>query len=336
MKAILYNQDRCQWGVENAQLPVRSDSDALIKVSHAGLCGSDMFRFDYPDNAYSSISLGHEIVGFVKAVADSHAEQLLDKRVVINPIINCSECRDCLEGNTQFCSNIQVIGKTKHGGFSEYVSAPVSNVYPLPEGFNDKLGVLVDGTAVVLHACSKIKKESINKVLVIGDGAVAALTIATFKSKYPGVSIKVRGKNKGNIARLADRYGIAELCNEDEEFDLSIETVGRAQSDSLNTAIKHTRKTGEILVLGVYPEDYKLDLDVRSAFYKELSIKGVNSFVCCESSNNFKDAIILINNSQVLFDGLITHELALDNFEHGLHLMKNKTQSGAIKVIFTP
>ncbi len=57
-----------------------------------------------------------------------------------------------------------------------------------------------------------------------------------------------------------------------------METVGRAQHNTLEQAVFHAGIGADVLVMGVFLEGYKMALALRSAFYKELSIQGVNSF----------------------------------------------------------
>src|SRR5690606_28093098 len=134
---------------------------------------------------------------------------------------------------------------------------------------------------------------------------------------------------------LCSKYGAKEIP-EQQQCDLVIETVGRKQSQTFDTAIRHSRIGGVVLILGVYPEGYTLDFNARSAFYKELSIIGVNSFIACEERDDFADALALISRNEDLFEGLITHELSLENFSEGIDLMNDKANSGAIKIVFRP
>lgn len=333
MKAILYNFQEKSWGLTEAQEPSVDRGEVLVRVTHAGLCGSDMHRIDTPSHLQEKHALGHEITGIVTDAPSNTSFN--NKIVVVNPIVNCGICVPCLDLKTQFCKNAIGVGKTANGGFSEYIAVPATHLYPIPSGMEPKFGVLTDGVAVIIHALSKLNSQSPETALIIGDGTVAALTAAVLKIKYPDCKTSVSGKNPKNLAFLATKYGIHSHYKEDS-FDVSFETVGRSQSETLNFAIQKTSLGGQILVLGVYPESFSLNIDARSAFYKELSINGVNSFVSNAERNDFQEALNLIAQNQEIFDGLITHELPLVSFLEGVELMKRKSESGAIKVLFQP
>lgn len=333
MKTILYDFQKKSWGFSEVQKPSPNTGEALVKVTHAGLCGSDMHRIDAPSHLQEKYALGHEITGIVTDALSNPS--LNNKIVVVNPIVNCGACAPCVDLKTQFCKNAIGIGKTANGGFSEYITVPTTHLYPIPSGMNPKLGVLTDGVAVIIHALSKLNSHSPETALIIGDGTVAALTAAALKIKHPDCKVSVSGRNQKNLALLATKYGVYPY-NKGDSFDISLETVGRSQSETLNFAIQKANIGGQILVLGVYPESFPLNVDARTAFYKELSIDGINSFVSSTERNDFREALDLIAQNQDVFDGLITHELPLGSFLEGVELMKRKAESGAIKVLFQP
>lgn len=332
MKAILYDAHKNAWAIKNVKRPISKLGEVLIKVTHAGLCGSDMHRINAPTSLQGQVILGHEISGTVEG---SEKKNFLNKNVVVNPIIVCGECAPCKNLRTQFCENAQGIGKTRNGGFASHISVPLSNIYELPEGMNPQNGVLADGVAVIINAISHLGKQIPAKILVIGDGSVGALSLAVLRARYPESSLYLAGKNKKNIDVLRQKFGALEV-SENDQYDVVFETVGRAQSLTMNTAIEKTQIGGTILVLGVYPENYLIDFNARSAFYKELSIIGVNSFVSSVQRDDFAEALNLICQNEYFFNELITHTLPLKEFSDGLDLMRTKTESGAIKIVFQP
>lgn len=332
MKAVLYDKQSFEWNTKECPCPEIMQNEALLEVRCAGLCGSDIHRINSPEKSQSLFPLGHEICAVV--IEAKSQPELIGKMVVVNPIITCGTCLNCTNNKTQFCIRAEYIGKDRAGGFAEYITAPISNLYILPSDMNFKLGVFVDGVAVILHALSNVNINSLNSVLIIGDGTIAALSIAVLKALSPQAQIVIAGKNEKNTSALCNKFSISSLHDLNKDFDLCIETVGRSQSTTINLAIEKAKPTGDILVLGVYTQAYKLDLNARDAFYKELAIKGVNSFICSNTQNDFLDAISLIHKNMKLFSGLITHELALNSFLEGIDVMKSKSRTGAIKVLF--
>lgn len=332
MKAIRYNSLRAEWNLCDALIPEPGINEELIQVIHAGLCGSDMHRIESPIKQYEDISLGHEITGrIIQGNRDSS-----DNLVIVNPIISCSVCPACISSFPQLCTNTRAIGKNINGGFSEYITAPRTHIYSVPVGFTPQLGVLVDGVAVIINALSKAKDiTSIKNALIIGDGTVGALALATMRTLHPRSRLTILGKNPENARMLGNWFNATTEITQDN-FDIVFETVGRQQGATINFAIDNIRPGGKILVLGVYSSGYSLGLNARSAFYKEASIIGVNSFVSNTKRDDFLDALNLINANQGLYEHIITHQLPLEQFATGIDLMRNKKSSHAIKVIFNP
>lgn len=328
-RAILYDFQTGHWQKYVYNLPPLKNDETLVKVAYAGLCGSDMHRVKNPSKHESEIVMGHEVSGIVVA---SSNEKLVGKSVAVNPIGNCRKCFYCEHQQSQFCNNSRNIGKNVNGAFADYVIAPTKNVYITPADFPLELGVFADGVAVVLHSLQKLT-FSPRSALIIGDGTMGCLFVAVLKALYSDIKIALKGRH--NVDLIKKIYHI-DTEFKDEEFDLTVETVGRAQSDTLNDCIRQTVYGGSVLVTGVYPPDFALSLDARTAFYKELKIYGVNSFCVSAERDDFAEALQLIEKHHSLFAPLITHHFSLDDFEKGVEKMSDKRNSPVVKVVYEP
>lgn len=322
-KSIKYNLSKKEWQLKEEQISSISKNESLVKVIYAGLCGSDMHKILSPSENEETITLGHEIVGTVENTSN---KKFLNKKVAINPIINCGTCENCQQKMSQFCTNSINLGKNIDGGFSYYVKAPNKSLYILSNNFPTEAATLIDGAAVIVNALEKTKTKP-KKVLIVGDGTIGALAIAVLNSLYKNISITLIGKNNKNF--LEKIYSLSPV---DNNYDLCIETVGRSQEDTLNLCIEKSSIGGTILVLGVYPSSYMLGFSARTAFYKELAIYGINSFVKHERRDDFQKAIDIIDKNSQLFLPLITHKVHLENFTSGVEKMKNKKEEPIIKI----
>jgi len=76
--------------------PVAADNEVMVKVEASGICGSDMHAYHgHDERRVPPLILGHEASGIV--VDGQYAGQ----RMVINPLVTCGQCRDCLCGRTR-------------------------------------------------------------------------------------------------------------------------------------------------------------------------------------------------------------------------------------------
>lgn len=105
--------------------------DVLIDIAFAGICHSDIHtvRGDWGPQHYP-LAPGHEITGTVTAVGSEVTAHAVGDRVGVGCMVNsCGECRNCLRGDEQFCTEGAVFtyggvdrdGTITQGGYSEQV-----------------------------------------------------------------------------------------------------------------------------------------------------------------------------------------------------------------------
>ena len=338
MRAIIYKKS-LKPELKEIEFPTRIPrGSSLVKVKSCGLCGSDMHKLTSkidPSRYLSNFILGHEISGIV---VKSQDKNLINKKVAVNPLIKCGVCSSCVKKNEELCLNLKSIGKELPGGFCEYVIVPNKNLVPIKSKITFDEICLVDTIAVGVHILQLIKKikPDIKKVLIIGDGAVALCTLLVLNSY--NIQGYVVGKNNFNLEKVIELGGrVIEKNNiESQSFDCVIETVGRNQSDTLNLAINSVKKNGCIIVAGVYGNNPINSVLLRELFYKQVTLRGSNSYSYWNKEDEFRIAIKLLENNKLEnLNKLISHKLPLEKFEEGIALMKNKNKN-TIRVVFNP
>lgn len=116
--------------------------DVLIDIAFAGICHSDIHtvRGDWGPQQYP-LAPGHEITGTVAAVGEAVARYAVGDRVGVGCLVNsCGECRNCLRGEEQFCTQGAVLtyggidrdGTVTQGGYSEQVVVTEAFVLRIP------------------------------------------------------------------------------------------------------------------------------------------------------------------------------------------------------------
>ena len=124
MKALVFT-DKEQLKYQSMPSPVPKGEERLVRVSAAGICGSDMHAYHgFDDRRFPPLILGHEISGTLENSNES---------VIINPLITCGNCYECKNGIEHLCQTRSLIGMSKpaerHGGFAEFVSVPQKNLH---------------------------------------------------------------------------------------------------------------------------------------------------------------------------------------------------------------
>ena len=124
MKALVFT-DKEQLEYQSVPSPTPKGEELLVKVSAAGICGSDMHAYHgFDDRRIPPLILGHEISGTIENSKEN---------VIINPLITCGNCYECKNGIEHLCQTRSLIGMSKpaerHGGFAEFVSVPKKNLH---------------------------------------------------------------------------------------------------------------------------------------------------------------------------------------------------------------
>ncbi|NLD68534.1 MAG: glutathione-dependent formaldehyde dehydrogenase [Limnobacter sp.] len=141
---------------------IEEPRDAIVKMTHCAICGSDLHLFDgFMPAMKSGDVLGHEFMGEVVEVGKGNDKLRVGDRVVVPFTICCGECEQCRRGNFSLCErsnrNAEAAAKVfghptgglfgySHltggypGGQAEYVRVPYADVAPvkIPDGLDDE------------------------------------------------------------------------------------------------------------------------------------------------------------------------------------------------------
>lgn len=153
--------------------PVRGKGDALVRISAAGVCHSDLHLARGDWGFASSGLIGHEAIGIVEAV-DEEAQQFVDvgDRVILGlggtgGGFWCGACEYCLSGRPRHCAQ----SKGVMGTFAEYFSAWAPGLVKLPDVLGDQEASLACGGLTAYGAVKKLPKHGVipgQTVAIIG------------------------------------------------------------------------------------------------------------------------------------------------------------------------
>jgi 2-desacetyl-2-hydroxyethyl bacteriochlorophyllide A dehydrogenase len=201
-------------------------------------------------------------------------------------------------------------------------------------------GTQIDLVAVAVHAINSCRPLVNNFCCaVIGDGPLGIITAQVAKAQgASNVTIFAKHEYK---RKIAEELGIDAVIPSDDDlfyqyfkntFDIVFETVGGRQACTLNNAITITRPNGKVAVLGVFDFGYQPAIEVRTAFYKELTIVGINSYTKNRYKSDFGDALAMVNNGSINIKNIISHKFALQDYKAAFSLITNG--SNRIKILF--
>ena len=156
------------------------DEQVEIKVSHCGICHSDlsMINNEWGMSAFPFVP-GHEVVGTI-AAAGSHV-----KRVKVGDRVglgwysrSCLSCPQCLSGDHNLCPNNEQTMVGRHGGFADRVRCHWLWATPLPAAVDPvKAGPLFCGGITVFNPIVQCGVQPTQRVGVIGIGGLGHMAL---------------------------------------------------------------------------------------------------------------------------------------------------------------
>jgi 2-desacetyl-2-hydroxyethyl bacteriochlorophyllide A dehydrogenase len=246
-------------------LPEPGPGQVRLQMKLVSICGSDihLYQGDWAKTTPYPVRPGHEGVGYINAVGEGVTWFNIGQRVVIEPNFPCGQCKYCWKGKGNICPNKRIIGVTEPGCFANYIVLPAKFAWPLPEHLSDDDAVLIEPTAVAMHALRISQVQPGEAIAVIGLGAIGILL--THIAVRQGYTVLVTDRLFNKI-ELAERLGAirtnvvdnaelaAQLGRQWDEFEVVavFECAGSATATAL--AIEAAPRGAEVVLVGLSSE----------------------------------------------------------------------------------
>lgn len=172
-----------EYNLIDTEVPEVAAGEVMIKTSFAGICGSDL-HIIHGQNPFVQFPrvTGHEFSGVVTALADDVAGFEVGDRVCVDPVISCGTCYPCRAGRHNVCMNMQVFGVHRNGGFSQFTSAPATNVIKLPDNVTLEQAALVEPYSIAMNVLSRMNPIDGDTLLVYGAGVIGLTIVQVAKA----------------------------------------------------------------------------------------------------------------------------------------------------------
>ena len=264
-------------------------SDALVRVTHACICGSDLWPYKKMARSDVGNRMGHEFIGLVEAVgADVRTVKRGD--LVVAPFAwSDGTCVFCRQGLQTSCLHGGWWGGTElDGGQGEAVRVPQADgtLVVLPVGPDHALMrsllTLSDVMGTGHHAALAARVGPGRIAAVVGDGAVGLCGVIAAR-RLGAEQIIMLGRHPDRIA-LARTFGATDVVSERGEAAVErvraltgglgahavLECVGHGES--MSTAVNIARAGGAVGRVGV-PQEATIP-NAQPSFYRNVTIAG--------------------------------------------------------------
>ncbi|PIJ50559.1 Zn-dependent oxidoreductase [Erwinia sp. OLTSP20] len=327
MKSVVIEQPE-QLTIVQRSLPQPAAGEVRVKIKYASICGSDVhiWHGHNPFARYPRV-IGHEFFGIIDAVGARVDATRLGMRVAVDPVVSCGHCYPCSVGRPNVCSQLQVIGVHRDGGFSEYAVVPDANAWRLPQQIDDRVASLVEPFTIAANICAFVQPQPDDIALVYGAGPMGLTAIQVLKGVY-GVKQVIVADRIDQRLQMASDSG-ADLILNNSEITLA-EQLGSIQPTLIIDAACHpailaeaaalASPAGRIGLLGFSAAP--CSITQQSLTSKELSI-----FTSRLNSRRFPQVIRWMAEGKIQPQKLVTHYIPLAEIERAMTLFESDPQA---------
>ena len=329
-----------------AEPQLQSPGDAVVRVTRAAICGSDLHFFHGKTPMDVGDVLGHEAVGVVEEVGQDVLRVQPRDRVVISFDIACGDCWYCSRRMSALCDQGQMFGGgpftgSVPGAQAERVRVPRAdvNLLPIPDELEDERALFLgDILTTGYYAASLGGITDGDTVAVVGAGplgffcaqAAASLGAAhVFVIDPEPARLALAASVGATPVDPAERHpqmAVADTTG-GRGADVVLEAVGNPSA--FEAAVALARPGGTVVVAGVYAgETAEIQLGVYWTRALTLRFSGL-----CPIHAWWEEALEEVMDGRIDPSPLISHRLPLEEAAAGYALFDRRE---ATKVVLIP
>lgn len=326
------------------ELPIPSvvESDVLVRVKAAGVCHSDAhYRAGVSPAGPLPITLGHEVAGVVEKVGSHVSSLRVGDRVCVHYLATCGECKYCRQGNEQFCSSGQMIGKHRDGGYAEYLRMPERSVVPLPDEISFEHGaVLMCSSSTSLHALRKARMAEGETVAIFGAGGLGMSAIQLARA-FGATRIYAVDINRKKL-ELAEKFGaipvnaaktdpVSEIrqLTQGKGVDVALELVGLPQT--ARQAVVSLGTMGRAVMVGLMDQSFEI-FPYTEILGKEAEVIGSSDHLLSE----LPPLLELVRQKKLDLSEIVTDTVPLEDSSINKVLDELERFAGNVRTVIIP
>ncbi len=317
--------------VSDRPKPTPGPRDVLIRVTHAGICGTDRHIWEWDQWSACRVPVGivtgHEFVGVIEEVGSAVTRYQPGLRVSAEGHTTQGTDYNSRTGNAHIASDTKIIGIDRDGCFADFVCVPEDNVWPVHKDIPDKVAAVLYplGNAVHTVMAADVSAKS---VLISGVGIIGLMAVTV--AKAAGVSrIFCTDINPPRL-ELAKRLGAIEAYDalngngwieeirkacRGEGVDVLLEMSG-AES-ALDQGFRALRNGGTAAMLGLPAKRVTFDFN-ENIIFKGCTVLGINGRKMFETWYQMEELLL---SGRLELDEIITHQFPLEEYRTAFETM---------------
>jgi propanol-preferring alcohol dehydrogenase len=296
--------------------PEPGANEVLVRVHACGVCRTDLHvvEGELPPRKRPVIP-GHQVVGSVESRGAEASRFHPGARVGVAWLHRtCGVCEYCLAGRENLCAAAAFTGYTVDGGYAEYIVAPESFVYPIPEGFSDMAAAPLLCAGIIGFRSLRVSGIQPGGTLgLYGFGAAAHVAIQVARHWGVRVYAMTRDQRHRELAReLGAEWAGAAGDQPPEKLDAAV--IFAPAGELVVSALRVLKKGGTVALGGIYMSpipamDYNL-------LYHERVIRSVANNTRQDGEEFLRIAAEIPIHTQVQEFALADANAALNSLKH--------------------
>ncbi|MFE3452224.1 zinc-dependent alcohol dehydrogenase family protein [Nonomuraea sp. NPDC059194] len=264
---------------------ITAPTDAIIRLSAACVCGSDLWPYRGVEAVDQPVPMGHEYVGIVEEVGSEVKNVKPGQFVVGSFVASDGTCEICRSGYPSSCVHrvfMSLVGTQSERALIPHADGtlvatpamPDAELIPSLLAASDVLGTGWFGAVAAETGPGKT-------VAVVGDGAVGLM--AVLAARQLGAERIIAMSRHETRQKLAREFGATDIVTERGDDGVAkvkeltaglgahsvVEAVGT--QESMQQAIRSTRPGGHVGFVGV---NHDVDLSGEELFFAQVSLLG--------------------------------------------------------------
>jgi 2-desacetyl-2-hydroxyethyl bacteriochlorophyllide A dehydrogenase len=347
MRAVVY-EERGRVRVADVPDPaIEEPTDALVRVTRAGICGSDLHFLQGKAPLDPGSVMGHEATGVLEAVGDRVVRRRPGERVVASFVIACGECWFCARGHSSLCEDVRYLGAGPFGGDlpgaqAQMLRVPHAdvNLLALPADIDDDRAVFLgDALTTGVYAAGVADVARGMSVAIVGAGPVGVFCAQAVRAASGGTPVFLVDREPRRLEAAvrvgavpvdpASRHPVSAIADATggRGADVVIDAVG--SSEAFELSLDSVRRGGTVLVVGMYAGE-EVPLQLGASWARGITIRFAGS---TPVHAWWERALAAVVAGRIDPAEVVSHRLPLDEAAEGYRLFAAREAS---KVVLVP
>lgn len=340
MRALVKETAGPGMALRDVPTPVCDPSDVLIRVHHAGVCGTDLHIWEWDawagNRVHPPVIVGHEFAGEIVELgreAERAGLLAIGDLVTAEGHLVCGHCLQCRLGEAHLCRRTRIIGVDRDGAFADYIAMPASNVMRL-DGIPTETGAIMDPLGNAVHTVLEAEVPGAT-VLVLGCGPIGCFAVGV--ARAAGASCVIASDFNDRRLELAGAMGAQVTLNPGRDdvvgrvraltggdgVDLVCEMSGHPSGHA--QAFAAARLGGRVNLLGTPSQVTPVDFG-RDVVFKGLTLYGVTGRKMYQTWHQMRR---FLKAGQLDPRVVITHRFPLEEIAEAIRVIK-EGQAGKV------